>query len=64
MDKQAYIDEIKFKLTGGILDCELDDVAINKILDASFREIQRYIDTTRLITLPYKNCLDVNTINT
>ena len=63
MDKQAYIDEIKFKLTGGILDCELDDVAINKILDASFREIQRYIDTTRLITLPYKNCLDVNEIN-
>ena len=25
MDRQAYIDEIKFKLTGGILELELDD---------------------------------------
>lgn len=63
MDRQAYIDEIKFKITGGILECELDDIALNKVLDASFREIQRYIDTTKLITVPYKNCVDINTIN-
>lgn len=63
MDRQAYIDEIKFRLTGGILECELDDVAFNKVLDASLREMQRYIDTTVLVTVPYKTCIDMNEIN-
>lgn len=58
MDRQAFRDEVIFKLTGGILDIELDDAAIDKLLDAAFREIQRYIDTTKIITVPYKPCID------
>ena len=53
MDRQAYIDEIKFRLTGNLLDCELDDAAFNKLLDASLREVQRYIDTTAFVTIPF-----------
>ena len=58
MDRQAFRDEVIFKLTGGILDIELDDAAIDKLLDAAFREIQRYIDTTKIVTIPYKPCID------
>lgn len=58
MDRQAYIDEIKFTLSGGVLDIELDDNAIGRVLDKAFREVQRYIDTTKIITIPYKPCID------
>ena len=58
MDRQAFRDEVLFKLTGGVLDIELDDASIDKLLNAAFREIQRYIDTTKLVTIPYKSCID------
>lgn len=60
MDRQAYKDEIIFKLTGGVLDLELDDVALDKLLDSAFREIQRYIDTTKIVTVPYQRCIDTS----
>lgn len=63
MDRQAFIDEIRFRLTGGVLECELDDIALNRVLDASLREIQRYIDTTNFATVPFKRCIDMNTVN-
>ena len=63
MDRQAYIDEIRFKLTGGVLNLELDDKSLNQLLDSSFREIQRYIDLTKFVTVPFSRCIDVNKIN-
>lgn len=60
MDMQSYIDEIKLKLGGGVLDLELDDSSLQKVVNAAFREIQRYIDSTRLATLPYKPCIDLS----
>lgn len=63
MDRQAYIDEIKFRLTGNLLDCELDDTAFNRLLDASLREVQRYIDTTAFVTIPFESCIDMSKIN-
>lgn len=59
MDRKAYKDEIKFKLTGGVLECELDDIALDRVLDSAFREVQRYISTTRLITIPFSRCIDL-----
>lgn len=59
MERQAYIDEIRFRLTGGVLQLELDDVALNNVLNASFREIQRYIDTTKIVTIPFQRCIDL-----
>lgn len=60
MNKDAYRDELRLKLTGGVLHLELDDSTLDRIIDAAFREIQRYIDTTRLATLPFKPCMDLS----
>ena len=63
MDLSAYKDEIIFKLTGGILECELDDSSLDKVINAAFREVQRYIDTTVIKTIPYQNCIDLSDYN-
>ena len=59
MEMTELIDEVKFKLTGDILDCELDDSGFIKVINAAFREVQRYIADTRLATLPYSPCMDL-----
>lgn len=59
MTLEAYRDEIRLKLTGGVLDLEIDDATLDRIIASAFREIQRYIDSTVLITIPYKPCLDL-----
>ena len=59
MKMQAYIDEIKLELTGGILELEIDDNTLQKIVNASMREIQRYICSTKLLTVPYEKCIDL-----
>ena len=56
---QSYIDEIKLEMTGGLLELELDDVKIQQILNASLRELQPYICSTRLITVPFSECIDL-----
>ena len=59
MEARAYIDEIKLKLTGGVVHLELSDATLQSVLDSTMREVQRYIDTTKLITIPYKQCIDM-----
>jgi hypothetical protein len=63
MELQAYKEEILFKLTGGVLECELDDKALTQVLNASLREVQRYIDTTVIKTIPFDNCIDLSDYN-
>lgn len=63
MDLQAYRDEIKLKLTGNVLDLELDDATLDSLINSSLREIQRYIDTTKIVTVPYKACIDMSDYN-
>lgn len=61
MDFKSILEEVKSNVTaGGVLECELTDEQFGKIIDASFREIQRYIDDTRLLTLPYSRCIDLS----
>ena len=55
-----FRDEIKLKLTGDLLESELDDDTLNKIIKSALRELQRYINYTRLITIPYKPCIDLS----
>lgn len=57
---QDVRDEIKLKLTGDLLEFELEDETIDKVIKSAIRELQRYITTTRLITVPYKDCLDLS----
>lgn len=63
MDIAGYRDEIKLRLTGNLLELELDDPTIDKIIQAALRELQRYICSTKLITVPYKTCIDLSDIN-
>ncbi len=60
MKMDAYLDEIKMELTGGVLDLELDDTQLQKIVNSSLREIQRYVCSTKIITIPYKKCIDLS----
>ena len=55
-----FRDEIRLKLTGDILESELDDDTLNKIIKSALRELQRYINHVRLITIPYKSCIDLS----
>lgn len=63
MQMSAYTDEIKLALTGGVLDLELDDAALQKIVNSALREIQRYICSTKIVTLPYQRCIDLKPYN-
>lgn len=62
MDITAYRDEIRLKLTGGLLDLELNDITIDKIILSCVRELQRYICSTKLITIPFSKCIDMSDI--
>ena len=62
MKRSAYRDEIKLLLTGNMLELELDDSTIDKILNMALREIQRYIVATELITVPFSKCIDLNEV--
>lgn len=58
MDMKAYIDEIKLEVTGGILELEIGDEVLQQVLNSSLRELQRYISSTNVVTLPYSKCID------
>lgn len=60
MTIDAYRDEIRLRLTGGLLDLELDDAALDKVINAALREIQRYNCSTRLATIPFSPCIDLS----
>ena len=49
MEMNLIRDEVKVKLTGGILDLEINDETLDKVINSAFREVQRYITTTRIM---------------
>lgn len=60
MDMQAIKDEIRLKLTGDVVEMELSDTSLTKIINSSLREIQRYIDSFAMVTIPYEKCIDLS----
>jgi len=62
MDIAYYRDNIKLQLTGDLLDLELEDSTIDKIVNAALVEIQRYICSTEIATVPFSKCIDLNKI--
>ena len=60
MNITAYREEIKLKLTGGLLELELEDSIIDRVINSALREIQRYITSTTFITIPFTKCIDVS----
>lgn len=59
MNMQGYIDEIKLELTGGVLELEIPDSVISQAVENCMREIQRYMSSTKIITIPYNPCIDL-----
>ena len=59
MTIEQYIDEIKLEITGNTTHLEISDEVISKILSKSLREVNRYIDATKLITIPFAPCIDL-----
>lgn len=60
MDMQQLKDEVTLKLTGDIVDLELSDAALTKLCNSALREIQRYYDSTILVTVPFESCIDMH----
>ena len=63
MTLEAYREEIKRNITGGVLKLSIDDATVDGIINSALREIQRYIDTTKLVTIPYTPCIDMKEYN-
>lgn len=56
---QSYLDELRLKLTGGVVDLEIDKV-LEKVVNSAFREIKRYINIQKVITVPYQQRIDLS----
>ena len=59
MELSEYISEIKLELTGGKLELEITDETLSQIVKKSLKEIQRYIDESRYIEVPFSQCIDL-----
>lgn len=59
MEMQRYIDNIKLELTGGVLELELTDDVLAQVINRTLQEVQRYIDSTEMITVPFASCIDL-----
>lgn len=57
---QDYVDYIKLSLFADTLESELSDETIAKFVMAGLQEIQRYIDESKFITIPFSRCIDLN----
>lgn len=63
MTLQAYIDEIKLDVTGGVLELEIPDETLQQIVQSAMREMQRYICSTKIMTVPYEKAIDLKDKN-
>lgn len=63
MEMQEYIDEIKLELTGNLTHLEIPDDTLKQIIKKAFREVQTFINTPKLITIPYSKCIDLSGFN-
>ena len=59
MTLTEFVEHIKDELTGGVLELEIDDETIAKMVNQALREVQRYIDETKLVEVPFAPCIDL-----
>lgn len=57
-----YVDNIKFQLTGYILESELPDESYARCVKLALDELNRYYDGTRLVEVPGSQCIDLKQI--
>ena len=63
MTTNDVIEEIKLELTGNVLETELEDATLQQIINKELRELVRYWDETKLVTVPYSPCIDLEGFN-
>ena len=63
MKTEEIIEEIRLTLTGGIVDLEVDDKTLEKVVNKALRELNRYCIETRLVTIPFEKCIDMSEYN-
>ncbi len=59
MKMQEIIDEIKLELTGYTTELEIDDAVLKSIINKSLRELERYWDESKFVTVPFRTCIDL-----
>lgn len=59
MELSEYREQIKFLLTGGVLETELRDEDYDKIIEFALREVNRYYDSTQLVQTNATGCIDL-----
>ena len=63
MTMEDYIKEIRLALTGNVLELEVDDDTLAQLVNKALRELQRYIDSTKFMTIPFARCIDLSDSN-
>ena len=61
--KEYYIEYIKLMLTGNVLRLEVTDEILGKYVDAALSELQRFIDESKYVTVPFAKCIDLTGFN-
>ena len=59
MKLEEILDELKIELTGYVLDMEITDETLVSVVKKALRELTRYWDESRLITIPYASCISL-----
>lgn len=60
MTLQECIEDIKLELTGGVLHLEIKDEILAKFVEKALKEVNRYIDSTKIVTVPFTPCIDLS----
>lgn len=59
MELKDYVDKIKFQLTGGVLECEINDKGLERIVNMAMEEMNRYYNVTDLLQVKASECISV-----
>ena len=59
MKLEDILDEVKIELTGYILDMEITDETLVSVVKKALRELTRYWDETKMLTLPFARCISL-----
>lgn len=60
MTQDQVRDEVTLMLTGQLLELELTPTTVDSIITSSLRELQRYITSTKIVTIPFSRCIDLS----
>ena len=60
MTQDQVRDEVTLMLTGQLLELELAPTTVDSIINSSLRELQRYITSTKIVTIPFSRCIDLS----